>query len=185
MGGHGGGLASLAVAEALVLAYGDRRVGSVGRLAMSFLLVPLFFTPLLLILASVVHIMWSCRTITIDERRRLTSQPDPVGGVLGYALPRLAQSRWRAAPSTAGDTAILEAPENTTILERRYRPAWTIVVSVMLFPVGLLALVIRTRHVITIAAQGDELIAVGWGSTWSRDVVAEAVDAVVDASNAH
>jgi hypothetical protein len=142
---------------------------------MSALLALLFFVPFLLIVGGIAHVLWSRRTVAIYERRQLQGQQDPVGSVLGYALPRLAQSSWRPAPATAG---------STTILERRYFPAWTIVISVLFFPVGLLALLARGRQVITFTARDGELLAVGDGTAWARDVVADAADAVVDASHA-
>lgn len=43
---------------------------------------------------------------------------------------------------------------HTTILERRYIPGWAFAVAILLFPIGLVALVSRNRETITIASSG-------------------------------
>ena len=65
---------------------------------------------------------------------------------------------------------------HTTILERRYLPAWAIWVAVLFFPLGLLALLARERDTITIASSGDSLRVHGRCSKRLADAIVDSVN---------
>ena len=73
---------------------------------------------------------------------------------------------------TAADVA------HTTILERRYMPGWAIVLAVVLFPLGLLALLARNRETITIASSDGSLRVNGRCGKTIADALIHEVDDV-------
>jgi len=65
---------------------------------------------------------------------------------------------------------------HTTILERSQIPAWAFWLAILLFPVGLIALVARTRETVTIATSGDTLQVHGRCSKRLADAIVDDVN---------
>lgn len=77
-----------------------------------------------------------------------------------------------AAVAVTGDYAVATPASGTLALTRTYRRAWTVVVAILLFPIGLLALLVKERDLVTVNAEDtDDGVRVSAVGTGSDDVV--------------
>jgi hypothetical protein len=126
-------------------------------------------------LALLARLAWRERRVDFLDRRHVGAEVDEAKDRLfDLVVPGLVHNGFR----TAADGG------HTTILERRFFPAWTILLAVLLFPLGLLALLARGRETITIAGRGDALEVHGYCSRPTADWVLFALEDVA-ADRAH
>lgn len=122
----------------------------------------------LALVAAIIYGLWAGRTVKISLARPLSlDEDDPMADLLDQVVARLAAGGYRTLPEVA----------NSVVLERRYFPGWTILLAVCVFPVGLLALLARGRHVVTVTCTETTLQVQGRGTTWARRVLSDALAA--------
>jgi hypothetical protein len=93
---------------------------------------------------------------------------------LDRAIPFLVASDFRSVGQSA----------HTTVMERRYVLGWTIALAFLLFPFGLLALLVRGRDRIVIASSGDSIRLHGSCPKSLADGIVEELDHVAGVSAA-
>jgi hypothetical protein len=100
-------------------------------------------------LAVLVAWWWSRnRNVDFLHRVRVDRRAGEAAGLLfDFVVPVLVRDGYK----------MVARGGHTTILEHRFFPAWTIVLAIVAFPFGLLALLARARHTVTIVGRGDVL----------------------------
>ncbi len=121
------------------------------------------------LLALFLWISWRDRTVDFLHDVPLGTYAETARErLLDRQVPILVAAGFR----TAADVA------HTTILERRYMPGWAILLAVILFPFGLLALLVRKRETITIASSDGALRVNGSCGKTIADALIHEVDDV-------
>jgi hypothetical protein len=122
----------------------------------------------------VLGVRWAWRDRRVDFIHSLVLGPD-TDAVAGLMFDRI-------VPVLADDGYVMVAQAgHTTVFERRFFPAWTVLVAIFFFPVGLLALLARGRESIVVVSQDDVLDVHGY----CRKLDADFIIAVVDDAAAH
>ncbi len=82
-------------------------------------------------------------------------------------------------PLARWDYRLISNTDDTLIYERRYRPGWTYLVAIFLFPVGLIALLHEVTRALTITISESDRgsVILFRGDVDSK--VAEAIDSAV------
>ena len=123
---------------------------------------------------AVLAARWAWRDRTVDFLHRCA---------LGAATEATAATVFdRVVPVLVADGYVMAAHGgHTTIMQRRFFPAWTILAAIFLFPVGLLALLARARESVVIVSRDGVLELHGRCGKMTADfVVATADDAAAD-----
>lgn len=106
-------------------------------------------------LAALMQDLPSARAVSVPPPARLSYTP----GLLArwHAPVPLAQAtadvmRFVAPPLHAYGYRLVSSSRTELVYERTHRPTWTVIVAVVLFPLGLLALLHTERETITLSA---------------------------------
>lgn len=149
----------------------DRRPARVASRRMTALFLVLLLA-LASLLGAIAYGVWSARGVPVDESAPVGAGVPDASALLDQVGPTLGEGGFRIVPGQPG----------VTVLERVFHPWWTIVLAVCLFPLGLLFLLVRGRHVISVSStsspDGRAAVRVqGRATTWARDVTLGALRA--------
>jgi hypothetical protein len=141
------------------------------------LLHPVILVVLLALVALLALCVWSAwrgRRVDFIHQIALGAQPETVGAqVFDRVIPVLVQDGY----------AMVAQGGNTTVFEHRFMPAWTVVVAIFLFPVGLVALLARGRETVVIVSADRVIDLHGYCSSVIADFIVAVADDVAAQSS--
>ena len=117
----------------------------------------------------IVGVWFAWRDRRVDFIHHLDPGPDT------DAVAELTFDRILPTLVTDGYAMVAQAG-NTTIFERRFFPAWTVLVAIFAFPFGLLALLARGRETIVIVTGVSSLELYGCTSKTTADYIVATAD---------
>jgi hypothetical protein len=103
---------------------------------------------LVALLAFAVWSAWGARRVDFIHQIELGVQTEPVAAeMFDQVIPVLVQDGF----------AMVAQGGHTTVFERRFFPAWAVMVAIFLFPIGLIALLARGTETVFIVS-GDRVL---------------------------
>jgi len=110
---------------------------------------------------------WRARRVDFVYQVPVGGEPDAVADqVFDRLIPVLVKDGY----------AMVAQGGHTTVFEHRFFPAWTVVVAILLFPLGLIALLARGREEVVIVA-GDRVLEFhGYCSKVTADFIVAVAD---------
>lgn len=122
----------------------------------------------LALVVSIFSAIWGSAGVVVDETRAVADTPEAaLTATVAQLAPPLAQGGYRVLPQT----------DRFALLECRFRPWWAILLAVCLFPIGLLFLIVKTTHTISVEAHPDgagaRVAVTGRATKWARGIAHE------------
>lgn len=134
------------------------------------LLVVLVIAAALGLIVAVIAAIWGDSGVRVEESGSVPDTPEAaLAATVSRLAPPLAQGGYRVVPQT----------DRFALMECRFRPWWAILLAVCLFPIGLLFLIVKTTHTLSIEAHpdgaGTRVAVTGRATKWARNIVHERI----------
>lgn len=134
---------------------------------LSDLVIALLLLAFAVLLAWCIWSAWRARAVDFVHQIPLGAQTEDVAAhVFDQVIPVLVRDGY----------AMVAQGGHTTVFERRFTPAWTVLVAIFLFPFGLLALLARGRETVNVVSGDGVLELYGYCSKAIADFIVVVAD---------